>query len=354
MASDSLRIGKIWGIDINLHWTFLMLMLLFLVVSETLFLVFVLLFVCVLMHELAHSFTSIKNGIRVREIVLTPIGGASMIDQTDIIPKVEFNIALVGPLMSLFLGGIFGVLVVLSPPGLATYMLQLLFELNIALGVLNILPAFPLDGGRVFRSYLERKYDYFKATVVTVRLSKYMAGLFVILPAIYLYLIRASLEYKVFEFIIFVIVAFFLYGGAQAELQAVTLKKETRGLTISKVISKGFVTAQPGLPIKRLYRLVEKKGISIVLTKKGGKWMLVDLFRRTNASNLSAGDLALDVPVLKPNSGLFEAMQSIEIGGRGMAIVVRGSTPLGIVTSQHLSAFVSLHMMSRRSTPKPT
>ena len=346
MASDSLRIGKIWGIDINLHWTFLMLMLLFLVLSEKIFIIFLLLFVCVLIHELAHSFTSIKNGIKVREIVLTPIGGASMIDQADINPRVEFNIAVVGPLMSFLLGGIFGIFVIFSRQGTLTFMLQILFELNIALGVLNILPAFPLDGGRVFRSYLRRKYDYFKATIITVKLSKYMAGLFVLLPAIYLYFVNASLEYKLFEFFIYVIVAFFLYGGAQAELQNVMLKRATKGMTISRVVSKGFITVQPSIGIGRLYGLVEKKGISIVLTKKDGKYMLIDLFRKRAPGNLTAGDLSLDVPVLKPNAGMVEAMQSIEISGRGIAIVVKGSRPLGIVTSQHLSAFISLHMMS--------
>ncbi len=81
MAVQSLGIGKIFGIEIELHWTFLLLLLFTLLISTFVFILIVLLFVCVLIHELAHSITSLRNGIKVKKIILLPIGGASIIEQ---------------------------------------------------------------------------------------------------------------------------------------------------------------------------------------------------------------------------------------------------------------------------------
>lgn len=350
MPADSLRIGRIFGIDINLHWTFLLLMFFFLLISFKIFLLFVLLFICVLIHELSHSYTAIKNKIKVKEIVLLPIGGISVIDDMGISPRTEFNVAIAGPLMSFLLGGLFGIAVVFTPPGDITFFLQSLFILNIALGVLNILPAFPLDGGRVFKSYLERKYNQFKATSITVRLSKYIAALFVIIPAIYLYFLNASFDYKAFEFFIYLIVAYFLYGGSQAEMQNMMLKKETAGLKIDNAISKNFLFVSPSLSLKELYKLMEKHTVSIILTRKQGKIMLVDLFRRQMGGS-TAGDIAVEIPEVKQGMQILDALKKIESRGKGIAVVLRGKKPVGVVTGQHLNALISLHMLSKKPEP---
>ena len=169
MANGSVGIGKIAGINIELHWMFILLIALFFFISPLLGLIWILLFVCVLIHELSHSITARRNGIKVVKIVLLPIGGASMIEEINIDPRVEFNIAIVGPIMSLFLGGLFGILVLFTPPGMITFIVQYLFVINIFLGIFNILPAFPMDGGRVLRSYLENKHNFYEATMLTAK-----------------------------------------------------------------------------------------------------------------------------------------------------------------------------------------
>ncbi len=350
MASDSVKIGKIWGINVNLHWTFILLMLFFLLLSTKLFLVFLLLFVCVFVHELAHARTALKNKVPVSEIVLTPLGGATSIDQTNVDPRVEFNISIVGPITSFFIGGILGIFAALTPPGIITYTLQLLFELNIALGVLNILPAFPLDGGRVFRSYLERRYDYFKATVMTVKLSKYIAVAFVILPLIYFYFQAESIDYKILEFFIYAFVGAFLYGASSAEMQNAIIKKDAKGLTVAKALSKGFIVVSPKIELKRLYKLVEKKGVYTVLTKTEKGFMLLDLFRRRLNTGSHASDIAMPIPQLNPKTSVIDALQKLESSGIGVAVVIRNSRPIGIVSTQNLNALLSLHLMERKSS----
>ena len=147
MAQGSVRIGRIAGIDIELHWLFILLILFFIYLSPLLGFIWILLFVCVLIHELSHSITALRNGIKVSRIILMPIGGASIINDIGINPEAELNISVAGPLMSFVLGGIFGILVIFTPPGIITYIVQYLFLINILLGVFNILPAFPMDGG---------------------------------------------------------------------------------------------------------------------------------------------------------------------------------------------------------------
>ena len=180
MAGASPNIGSIYGVPIELHWTFIVMMLLALAISVNLFIIFVLLFVCVFLHELAHSVTAIRNNISVKKIILYPLGGGSMIDMDEVPPKLEFMIAIAGPVSSFLLAFIFGIAVIFIPAGTIELFVQLLFILNLLLAVFNILPWFPLDGGRVLRSWLEKKRDFLSATKLTVNISNAIIVLFVI------------------------------------------------------------------------------------------------------------------------------------------------------------------------------
>lgn len=348
MASDSLRIGSIWGINVSLHWIFILFMLFFFLVSPFGFLILMLLFICVFIHEAAHSYTALRNKISVKEIILTPIGGASVIDDINIDPRTEFNVALVGPIMSLFLGGLFGILVIFTPPGLLTSIIQILFLLNISLGILNVLPALPLDGGRVFRGYLRKKYDELTATAIAVKATKYMAVLFVLAPIAYFLLVPGYSEvYIAYVLVIFAFMAFYIYISSQAELQSVVLKKDTKGLTVQKAVTKEYLLVKKDTNTRDLYKLVEKKGVPIVIVKKNDSYMLVDLFRRRIPKVTNAGDLAISIPQLSPTLSVMEAMQKLEGDGKGVGIVIRNGKVLGIVTMQHLNALISLHVLSK-------
>lgn len=349
MASDSLKIGRIWGINVNLHWTFVMLLLLFLLFYPLkIFAVFLLLFVCVFVHESAHAYTALRNKLKVKEIILTPLGGATTIDTLNIDYRREFNVSISGPIMSIFLGGLFGIAAALSPPGTLVFILQEMFILNIALGVLNIIPAFPLDGGRVFRSYLEKKHNPFDATMITVKVSKLLAVFCVMGSILYLYLLNVSLSYKILDFVIFMIVAAVIYGGASAEEQITLLKRDTKGLTIDKAVKKEFMIVAPSAASKDLYALVEKKGVSMVLTKINGEFMLLDIFGRGNKLASHASDLAIRVPQLRSGLGVIDALQQLEGSGRGIGVVVRNGKAMGTISVQNINALLSLHLLRKR------
>ena len=167
----SFKIGSVWGIPIELHITFLLLIIAVLVLSiPTFYLFFIILFLFlfVVFHELAHSIIARHYGIKVRKIILYPIGGVSEIEEIPDNPSQEWRMAVAGPLTSLVLGVALLVVSLVISPHLITSVLtftitgNLLFDLailNILLGLFNLIPAFPMDGGRVFRALLGRTHE---------------------------------------------------------------------------------------------------------------------------------------------------------------------------------------------------
>src|SRR5579859_7618582 len=167
--TGSFRIGKIADIEIDINWSWIVVLVLLTVSLATGwfpqlfprwssatywiagFTSALLLFVSVLLHELAHSIVATRNGLKVKNITLFIFGGVSNIEQEPKSPGVEFWMALVGPLTSLFIGAVC-FLLLLPLRGTRSPLEGILFYLavsNILLGLFNLIPAFPLDGGRV-------------------------------------------------------------------------------------------------------------------------------------------------------------------------------------------------------------
>ena len=351
MASQSYKIGKIFGIDIEIHWTLIALLigsyalsayLLGVDSAGSVLVFFFLLFACVLLHELAHSFIALRNRVKVGRIILYPMGGLSVIDQIGLDPRTEFNIAIAGPAMNILLGSFFGALVVLAPPGVLNQTLQLLFEINMILGVFNILPAFPTDGGRVFRSYLERRYNQYKATMITIRVGNVVLGLIVLGTLIYT--IELNGPFIVFLWNLFIV--FFLYSGAQAEKQLMELKQHTIGMHVSEVTNKHFVFVKPEHTVQRLYGTVRKMKTHLLITKLGNEYAFVNLLRREKLKReTTAREIAMPIPNIRIDANIIDALEKMEVGDIGIAAVTSGSKLVGIVTLSHLQAFLSLHVL---------
>lgn len=171
MFESSLKVGKIAGIQIGIHYTWL---IIFLLMNTSLFYVFkhqliawndvgalvtaigtsVVFFISIILHELGHSIVAIRNGIKVRSITLFIFGGVAQPEKEADRAIVEFKIAIAGPLVSLFLAGLFYFLRDwLGREGAPLYVsLDWLASINLVVAVFNMVPGFPLDGGRVFRA----------------------------------------------------------------------------------------------------------------------------------------------------------------------------------------------------------
>jgi Zn-dependent protease len=188
----SFRLCRIFGIEVRIHYIFPVFVG-FIVFQELfrggvgggLFMLILLLtiFAIVLIHELAHSLTARYYAIPVRSITLWPLGGVAMMVGLPQSPYKELRIAVAGPLANFIMAGILLPLVLLLAVGedlfrfssVGSNLLGALLAVNVIMGLFNLLPAFPLDGGRIYRAILARRRDYLEATTKAVRLGRHIA-----------------------------------------------------------------------------------------------------------------------------------------------------------------------------------
>ena len=189
----SLRLGSLFGIPVCIHWTFVALLAfvglspgleagtLGAALGSILFLSAV--FGCVLLHELGHALMARRFGIHTRDVTLLPFGGVARLGRMPTDPRQEMAIALAGPAINVGIAMVLALLVVLSGSRTAlglssgSFVAQLL-AVNIGLVLFNLLPAFPMDGGRVLRALLARRSGYVTATDVASTIGRGMAVLF--------------------------------------------------------------------------------------------------------------------------------------------------------------------------------
>lgn len=204
------KLGRFLGIDVSLHWTLLVLMFWFSLTapfggplfSATLMAA---VFACVLLHEFGHSLTARQYGIETSSIVLLPIGGVASLESMPTDPKKEFWIAIGGPLVNVVIAsGLYALLSLLSSSLLFSWIEQLMY-INIGLVVFNLLPAFPMDGGRIFRATCALFLPYAKATNLAASVGKVMA---ILLAALGIATAKGML--------VFIAIAVFFMGSAEA------------------------------------------------------------------------------------------------------------------------------------------
>jgi Zn-dependent protease len=246
------KIGKLAGIDVYMHATFLLLVGFIVVVNwtnghdvaRTLFGVFFVLviFGCIVLHELGHALTARRFGIRTRDIVLLPIGGVARLERMPEDPSQELLVALAGPAVNVLIAaGLFGVLVSLGRvPTLrqaATIswtgqdFLPSLMAVNVWLVVFNLIPAFPMDGGRVLRALLARRMDYTDATQAAAHVGQAIAFVFGFLGLFF------------DPFLLFI--ALFVWMGASGEAGMVQMRTSLGGIPVQRVMFTTFQTLQP-------------------------------------------------------------------------------------------------------------
>src|SRR5512137_1095704 len=256
----SLHLGRWLGIDIYLHFTFLLL-LGFIGLSHGLVgrsldaalggvLFFTGLFLCVLLHEYGHALAARHYGISTRDITLLPIGGVARLERMPDKPAQEFVVALAGPLVNiviaaglcagLWLKGHWPPLAALSAT--SGSLVERLVVVNGFLVLFNLLPAFPMDGGRVLRALLALRMDYARATRIAASIGQGMAFLFG----------AAGL----FGNPMLILIAFFVWIGAAHEAAAVQMKSTLGGCLVREAMLTDFRTLSPRETLGQAVRLL--------------------------------------------------------------------------------------------------
>jgi Zn-dependent protease/predicted transcriptional regulator len=264
---SSFTIGRIAGIEIGVHWSWLFIFVLITWsfaqgLLEHYFpewsegrrwamgaIVALIFFASLLLHELSHSLLARARGIPVKGITLYLFGGVSNLGREPQSAREEFMIAIVGPLTSLALGAVFAILwAVLRPsaPGGAAIAGYLAF-INGALAAFNLLPGFPLDGGRVFRSIIwARNRDILRATRTAARVAEYVAyGLMVAGAAQILF-------YNFVGGVWTILIGIFLRGASAASYQQLLEQKTLQGVTAGEVASTAYDPVPPDMTVAQL------------------------------------------------------------------------------------------------------
>src|SRR5947209_2165421 len=192
----SLKLGQIKGIKIYMHWTFLILVgwifMVYLGQGQGIALAlrgvgFILtVFGCVVLHELGHAVTAQRYHIRTRDITLLPIGGVARLERMPREPRQELWVALAGPAVNVIIAAVLGAILWLKGAfaSVATIwrvsgsFLNQLMYVNLFLVAFNLIPAFPMDGGRVLRALLATRLDYARATEIAARVGQGLAIVF--------------------------------------------------------------------------------------------------------------------------------------------------------------------------------
>ncbi len=254
------KFGTFAGIDVYIHATFLLLIgwvglshwlengSWLEVLSGVGFIVA--LFVCVLLHEYGHALTARKYGIKTRDITLYPVGGVARLERMPEKPIEELWVALMGPAVNVVIAiGLFaallltGNLVPLSELGVASgNFFERLLVVNVSLVLFNLIPAFPMDGGRVLRALLAMRMDYVRATQIAASIGQGMAFLFGFIG--------------LFSNPFLLFIAFFVYIGASQEASAVQMRNVISGIPVGRAMLTDYRSLSPRDPLSRMAQLI--------------------------------------------------------------------------------------------------
>jgi Zn-dependent protease/predicted transcriptional regulator len=243
----SFKIGSAWQIPIELHATFILLIaavfILSLLSTEFYFFFLVLfLFIFVFFHELAHSVIARHYGIKVRKIILYPIGGVSEIEEIADNPTQEWRMAIAGPFTSLLLGALLFTIGLLffpetyQPTFFASITGNLIFDiatLNLVLGAFNLIPAFPMDGGRVFRALLAERMKFSDATRYAVILGRIFGIAMIIIGFVFP------------NYFLLILVGIFVYIGASEEGEQTIVSTALASIRVKDVMQLDFGSVNP-------------------------------------------------------------------------------------------------------------
>jgi len=341
---SSFRIGKIAGIEIDVHITLFIVLIIFsyalyythfpygflgipygswvrVILSITFS---ISLFLAVLSHELSHSIVGRRRGVKVKGIILFIFGGVSMLEDMPKEPKKEIEIAFAGPLMSIFIGVVFYGISLIEIPALAEF--SRVFSIyNFILAFFNLIPAFPLDGGRILRGLLAKRMGFVNATRIAAETGKMMAfmiGIFGLFVNPWL-----------------IIIALFIYMGANEEEKIVMIENVLKRVKIMDIMSHDPLTISPETTVGEvLEMMLIYKHLGYPVVEDGKLIGIVTLKDVSNASeDVPVSEvMTRDVVTISPLSSAFDAFKLMNERKIGRLPVVDDDRVVGIVSRTDL------------------
>jgi Zn-dependent protease/predicted transcriptional regulator len=352
------NIGRIAGIPIRMHLTMLVLLawiaVMYMVQGATFgatglgLLLVATIFIIIVVHELGHALVARRFGIATHDIMLLPIGGIASLERMPDKPQQELAVAIVGPAINLVLAGLIylGIVVtggstsVTEAATIGGALATQLMWINIGLAVFNMLPAFPMDGGRVLRALLSMRLGHERATDIAARLGKLAAVALAILGLFYNPLL--------------LLIAVVVWSGATQERALVQLKSAISGVPVSAAMLRRVESVTPEQPLEDAAALLLSGGLNQLPVIDHGRPVGV-ITRSDVATALShAGPDARvanaprhGIVTVSPADSLDLVLDKLRQQPDSVALVVDHGQPVGVLTAEHLAAYVALHSHRR-------
>jgi Zn-dependent protease len=348
MMNRSFQLAVIAGIPIRIHWSFFILVMFVLYVGSkenlgfkgTLWFAAAMLslFFCVLLHEYGHALTAKRFGIKTRDIILSPIGGMARLEKLPEKPIHEFYVALAGPAVNIFIAFILGLLIVIffsasfSLPSMRPELifnsqgyLKVIFWMNIALFGFNLVPAFPMDGGRILRSLLAIRMGKTKSTKIAAMVGRILAVVAIlaglIIPQLFLSFIGV-----------------FVYFMASQEARAARIEEALEAYKISSVYKKDFEKITPDdsmeLLIDSVYRSSAKNFLVFENESIIGcvpELMVWDAIKTKKKAGLVKDRMSDKFSFISQEKTVLEAYRMMNEGGYGILAIQENDQILGYI-----------------------
>jgi len=350
----SWKIARIAGIQIDVHATFLILLAWVALADYARartagaalagVLLTLVIFASVVLHEYGHALTAARFGVRTRSITLLPIGGVAQLERMPERPQQEFAIAIAGPAVTV------GIIVVLYialriagtplvtsgiPSDSVGAFVAQVWWVNVILAVFNLLPAFPMDGGRVLRAALAMRMPFAKATVIAANIGKVFALLFALVG---LFVVSNAF---------LVVIAVFVWLSAAAEAAAAQLKATVGDVRVASAMITDVRTVSPtervsaALDIVRTgfqhdFPVIEDHTVAGVLTRE-------DLLKALAAGRTEvpvADVMERSFASTTPDESLEHALERLQTCHCRTLPVLRGRELVGVLTAEKISEFV--------------
>ncbi|MGA3212384.1 MAG: site-2 protease family protein [Terriglobales bacterium] len=371
MRNWSISVGRIFGVEVRVHLTFLLL-LVFVWISEAAttrgttperaVALVAIIFGSVVLHEFGHALVATRSGLPARSIILLPIGGVTLTEETarnEPHSSREIRIALAGPMVNLLIAVLTAMMVLafapqnlLLPPLINSgHLLRTLVWANLFLGVFNLLPAYPLDGGRVLRAIFLRRYDPVRATRSAVSFGQFFSTAFLLAGmagAIY------GREWSYW----LMMVGFFLFVGGQLEDRSAVFHAVLESVRMEDIMLTEFATLSPADTLEDAvnraihslqddFPVIRDSDLVGVISRQH---ILETLRANGNGYIQSVMNQAFDVA--GRNDSLASAFARINSRAANLIPIVEGERLVGIVTLQNLMHSMAL-LAETRKLPRP-
>jgi Zn-dependent protease/CBS domain-containing protein len=383
-VNENLSLGRIAGIHVGLNWSLLVIAALIAwnfavgilptaapgrtsgaywaagIVSAFVYLA------SLLAHELAHSVVAMRRGVRVDGITLWLFGGVSRFSSESASPGAQALITFVGPLTSLLLGVVFLLASVAvgggTHPGLLAVTLAWLGYLNILLGVFNLLPAFPLDGGRILQSLIwVRTGDRLRATRIAARIGMGFAYL-LIAYGLFTFFVSASLIGGIWS----VFLGWFLLSAARAEEYGGLIRQALSGISVAEVMTPNPVQAPDDISVEEALHgyILASRHSTFPTHEAGGQ--LSGLLTLAALKNVAPNDRPTTlikgiicplerVPTVSPHDPATHLLDVSDVGcGEGRTLVVENGRLVGIISPSDINRLLQRSSLGRSQAPAPS